>query len=100
MTDPMTPAEPEGQRDRAGEPEPIKDSLSKLRAPGLTTAAWRIKKIAQMHEKYVDSTGGTYGECNECGHTWPCPTYAWATTAREYVLDAWDPADDEESADA
>ena len=95
------PADPPVRAATPGaEPGPIQDALTDLRQPGLTTAAWRIQKIAQMHEKCVDSRGGTYGECNECGRSWPCPTYAWATTAREYILDCWDPADDEEIDDA
>lgn len=50
-------------------------------------------RIAEAHHKHVDAHGGTWGECNECGHSWPCPTYAWATTDRD-VNACWDPADD------
>jgi hypothetical protein len=50
-------------------------------------------RIAEAHHKHVDAHGGTYGECNECGNAWPCPTYVWATTDRD-PLSTWDPADD------
>lgn len=55
-----------------------------------------LARIAEAHAKYVDAHGGTWGECNECGAGWPCPTYVWATTDRD-PLSTWDPADDETS---
>lgn len=70
----------------------------------LDTRVWRVYKrgvvqrldrIAEAHHKQVDESGGTYGDCNECGWSWPCPTYAWATTERDRALDPWDPSDDE-----
>lgn len=51
------------------------------------------QRIADAHHKHVDGHGGTWGECNECGNGWPCPTYVWATTDRD-PLATWDPADD------
>lgn len=51
-------------------------------------------RIAAAHRKYVDNHGGTDGDCAECGHVWPCPTYVWATTDRTSV-DPWNPIDDE-----
>jgi len=51
-------------------------------------------RIAEAHSKHVDEHGGTMGACNECSWHWPCPTYVWATTDRNYLA-CWDPADDE-----
>jgi hypothetical protein len=57
----------------------------------------RMQRIAEAHHKGVDAHGGTWGDCNECGHAWPCPTYAWATSDdRDPSLAAWDPMDDAE----
>jgi hypothetical protein len=56
----------------------------------------RLSRIAEAHHLHVDGHGGNWGECNECGHSWPCPTYVWATdTNRDPVVECWDPADDE-----
>jgi len=55
----------------------------------------RLERIAEAHCKQVDDHGGTTGDCNECGWTWPCPTYVWSTSDRD-SLATWNPADDEE----
>lgn len=56
----------------------------------------RLEVIAEAHSKHVASGGMTSGLCNECGNSWPCPTYAWATTEhRNAATDPFDPADDE-----
>lgn len=39
----------------------------------------RLNKIAEMHSKQVGAGGTTSGDCNECGWSWPCPTYRWAS---------------------
>lgn len=57
-----------------------------------------LTRIAAAHCKYVDSLGGTDGNCRECRDMWPCPTYAWATTDRE-PLGPWNPIDDEPDAE-
>jgi hypothetical protein len=54
----------------------------------------RLGRIAEAHSEHLGDGGFTFGDCNECGHVWPCPTYAWATTDRD-PLATWDPADDE-----
>jgi hypothetical protein len=59
------------------------------------TAEERLGEIANAHVKWVGDGGLTNGDCIECGHAWPCPTYVWATTDRDYLLDPWDPNDDE-----
>lgn len=56
----------------------------------------RLDRIAEAHAKYIDELGGTFGDCNECGHTWPCPSHQWATAERNPVIDCWDPIDDED----
>lgn len=38
----------------------------------------RLRRIAEAHHKWVDNAGGTFGDCAECGHAWPCPTRQWA----------------------
>ena len=54
----------------------------------------RLGRIADAHAKDGGPHGTTSGLCVECGQPWECPTYVWATTARD--ADAtWDPADDE-----
>lgn len=53
----------------------------------------RLKRIAQAHQAVTAAGGLTSGDCAECGHSWPCPTYVWATTDRD-PLATWDPADD------
>jgi hypothetical protein len=58
----------------------------------------RLSRIAQAHSKDQAAAGSTSGECSECGHAWPCPTYAWATEERD-PLAPWDPADDEPAAE-
>lgn len=55
-----------------------------------------IDRIAEAHRKNVDEHGGTSGDCNECGWSWPCPTYVWATSDRD-SLACWNPSDDEEA---
>jgi hypothetical protein len=55
----------------------------------------RLDRIAEAHTKYVDPSGGTSGDCAECGWGCPCPTYIWATTNRD-PLATWDPSDDED----
>lgn len=57
----------------------------------------RLARIAEAHSKNVTGGGLTSGECNECSHSHPCPTYTWATASRD-PLATWDPADDEEAA--
>lgn len=57
--------------------------------------AARIARIAEAHSKYVGAAGFTSGDCTECGHPHPCPTFVWATSDRD-VLATWDPGDDEE----
>jgi hypothetical protein len=54
----------------------------------------RLARIAQAHSKDQAPGGLTSGDCDECGHPWPCPTWTWATTGRD-PLATWDPADDE-----
>ncbi|WP_432091054.1 hypothetical protein [Streptomyces sp. NRRL F-5630] len=60
----------------------------------LNDPADRLARIAEAHSKDAASGGMTSGDCAECGHPWPCPTYTWATTDRD-PLATWDPADDE-----
>lgn len=50
----------------------------------------RLVRIAEVHYKSVDSHGGTYGLCNECNWNWPCPTFVWATTERDFMA-TWNP---------
>lgn len=54
----------------------------------------RLARIAEGHSKNLTAGGMTSGDCDECGWSWPCPTYVWATTDREYSS-VWNPADDE-----
>lgn len=54
----------------------------------------RLARIAEGHSKHVTAGGMTSGDCDECGWSWPCPTYIWATTERDYQS-VWNPADDE-----
>lgn len=54
----------------------------------------RFHRIADAHSKHVTGGGMTSGDCHECGHRWPCPTYVWATTERASTA-TWDPADDD-----
>lgn len=60
----------------------------------LNDPADRLSRIAAAHSKDAAGGGLTDGDCDECGHPHPCPTYVWATTDRD-VLATWDPADDE-----
>jgi len=56
-----------------------------------------LNEIALHHQKRIDESGGTWGECCECDYPWPCPTYVWATDlSRDPLLAPWDPADDED----
>ena len=50
----------------------------------------RLRRIADAHHKDVDESGGTWGDCAECGHVWPCPTYRWATDPTAGVFCDWD----------
>lgn len=54
----------------------------------------RLLRIAGAHSKDQTPGGMTSGDCAECGWTWPCPTYIWATTDRD-PLATWGPSDDE-----
>jgi hypothetical protein len=54
---------------------------------------YRLSRIADAHEKLVLSNGLTSGLCGECEHSWPCPTYVWATEQRD-ALAPWNPIDD------
>lgn len=54
----------------------------------------RLARIAEAHSERLGDGGFTFGDCLECGHVWPCPTWTWATTDRD-PLATWDPADDE-----
>lgn len=56
---------------------------------GILALKWRLARIAEAHHKNVDSHSGTFGECDECSWTWPCPTYIWATTDKKY-MDSWE----------
>ncbi len=60
----------------------------------LAAALGRLARIAEAHHQQVDVHGGTWGDCNECGWNWPCPTWVWATVGRDPVSDPWDPDDD------
>jgi hypothetical protein len=65
-------------------------------SPYVVTASMRLNYIAQMHHKHVDESGGTTGDCNECGWGWPCPTYRWATAEGLTATCAWEASDCEE----
>lgn len=54
-----------------------------------------LDRIAEAHSKTIDASGGSWGDCTECGWSWPCPTHVWATTDRD-VLAPWNPTDDED----
>lgn len=58
----------------------------------------RLARIAEAHSKDAGEGGLTNGDCNECGHPHPCPTYIWATTDRD-PLATWDPNDDDDEPD-
>ena len=70
------------------------DRYDQWAASGAVGPSARLTRIAEAHHKWVGGGGLTDGNCNECGVAWPCPTFTWATTARD-PLAAWDPADDE-----
>jgi hypothetical protein len=61
----------------------------------LSSAADRLSTIADAHRKEILGGGLTSGECVECGHSHPCPTFVWATTERDLNA-CWDPRDDED----
>lgn len=50
----------------------------------------RLAKIAEMHFQGQVGGGMTTGECHECGWSWPCPTYRWATEQGVGVSCTWD----------
>jgi hypothetical protein len=85
----------------AGMPSEISDYAATLVLEALnrydewaaSNAAGRLSRIAEAHVKEVLVGGLTSGDCTECGHAWPCPTYTWATTDRD-TLATWDPSDD------
>ena len=54
----------------------------------------RLGRIADAHAKGDGGHGTTSGRCQECGWNHPCPTFVWATTARDANA-TWDPRDDE-----
>lgn len=62
-------------------------------ATGTVGPKARLARIAQAHSKNQAGGGLTSGDCTECGHPHPCPTWTWATTDRD-PLATWDPADD------
>jgi hypothetical protein len=64
----------------------------------LDRTADRLGRIAEAHCKHLTTGGMTSGDCAECGWTWPCPTYTWATSDRD-PLACWNPDDDEAAAD-
>lgn len=67
---------------------------------GATEFVWpadlsdRLARIAGAHAKDIGEAGLTSGCCSECGYSWPCPTYVWATEDRDPNA-CWDPADDD-----
>jgi hypothetical protein len=65
-----------------------------VRQPESTSAESRLARIAEAHHKWVGPAGLTSGCCIECDHSWPCPTYVWATEERD-ILGPWNPLDDE-----
>lgn len=54
------------------------------------TFSGRLAKIAEMHSQEMAAGGMTSGDCNECGWSWPCPTYRWATEPGVDSLCTWD----------
>jgi hypothetical protein len=58
------------------------------------STADRLSRIADAHTRGI-LAGGLFDDvCFECDHTWPCPTYVWATTERN-VCAPWNPLDDD-----
>ena len=53
----------------------------------------KFDRIREAHSKHIDAHGRTSGECNECGLSWPCPTYTWVSTNKDPVMDTWAPSD-------
>lgn len=53
-------------------------------------ATTRLERIAESHAKEVDEHGGVSGFCGECDHSWPCPTYRWATAPTVDINCTWD----------
>lgn len=80
--------------DTRGGPVGHETSECTYQRPPTSTPEQRLSRIAAAHHKEVLDGGLTSGECAECGHGWPCPTYVWATTDR-WMNATWDPADDE-----
>ena len=56
----------------------------------MATGQDRLQKIAQMHVVEQGAGGTVSGDCNECGWSWPCPTYRWATDGTATSLCSWD----------
>lgn len=50
----------------------------------------RLDAIARAHEQDRDASGGTWGDCVECGWRWPCPTYRWCTDPGVGLFCDWD----------
>jgi hypothetical protein len=55
----------------------------------------RLDRIAEAHQRCIDTSGANSGDCQECGWTWPCPTQIWATDPRNPLVDCWHPSDDD-----
>lgn len=72
----------------------ILDEAFPALAAAMNGEGMRLSRIAEAHSKNLTAGGMTSGDCDECGWSWPCPTYVWATTDREYSS-VWNPADDE-----
>ncbi|HWB34894.1 MAG TPA: hypothetical protein VHA75_02610, partial [Rugosimonospora sp.] len=55
------------------------ETLDSRIARWVVPALRRMQRIAQAHSKNKAAGGMTSGDCDECGWSWPCPTYRWAT---------------------
>ena len=47
------------------------------------------KRIAEAHSKSKAPGGMTSGDCDECGWSWPCPTYRWASGEGDPTFSTW-----------
>jgi len=56
----------------------------------------RMQRIAEAHGKNQAAGGMTSGDCDECGWSWPCPTYRWASGEGDPTFSTWQ-LDDTES---